>query len=120
MEKEKRSHKGDIVLVSVILLLAVIFWLVFTFLIKKEGLKVLVKVDGEVKYEYLLTDDIETTVEGYKGGSNKLIIKDKIAYLIEADCPDKLCVKSGSISKVAETIVCLPHRVVVEISGDTK
>jgi hypothetical protein len=34
-----------------------------------------------------------------------------------ADCPDKLCVKQRSIAKEGETIVCLPHRVVVKISG---
>jgi hypothetical protein len=35
----------------------------------------------------------------------------------DADCPDKLCEKTGKISKNGETIVCLPHRVVVEIQG---
>ena len=37
--------------------------------------------------------------------------------MTDADCPDKLCVKTGRISKTGETIVCLPHRVVVEIIG---
>ncbi|MFR4337598.1 MAG: NusG domain II-containing protein [Lachnospira pectinoschiza] len=37
--------------------------------------------------------------------------------MTDADCPDKLCVKTGMISKTGETIVCLPHRVVVEIIG---
>ena len=35
----------------------------------------------------------------------------------DADCPDKLCEKTGKISKNGETIVRLPHRVVVEIQG---
>ena len=35
--------------------------------------------------------------------------------MIEADCPDRLCVKQKAICKNGETIVCLPHKVVVEI-----
>ena len=38
--------------------------------------------------------------------------------MTEADCPDKICVNTGKISKIGETIVCLPHRVVVEIQGE--
>lgn len=33
----------------------------------------------------------------------------------EADCPDKLCVKKGGVYRVSESIICLPHEVVVEI-----
>ena len=35
--------------------------------------------------------------------------------MIEADCPDKLCVHQKAIERTNETIVCLPHKVVVEI-----
>ena len=38
----------------------------------------------------------------------------------EADCPDKYCVKQGKIKNVGETIVCLPHKVVVEIEKTSK
>lgn len=37
--------------------------------------------------------------------------------MIEADCPDHYCVDHAAIDKVNETIVCLPHRVVLEITG---
>ena len=36
----------------------------------------------------------------------------------DADCPDRLCVKQGRIKKVGESIVCLPHKVVIEIVGE--
>ena len=57
------------------------------------------------------------TVEGYQGGSNTVVIENGTVYMKDADCPDKLCEKTGKISKNGETIVCLPHRVVVEIQG---
>ena len=31
------------------------------------------------------------------------------------NCPDKICVNHAAISKKGETIVCLPHKVVVEV-----
>ena len=36
----------------------------------------------------------------------------------EANCPDKLCIHQGKISKNGETIVCLPHGLIVEIKSD--
>ena len=49
--------------------------------------------------------------------TNHLIIKDGQADMIEADCPDQICVEHISISKNKETIVCLPNKVIVEIVG---
>ena len=37
------------------------------------------------------------------------------ASMIKADCPDKICVNHAAISKKGETIVCLPHKVVIEV-----
>lgn len=37
---------------------------------------------------------------------------------VEANCPDKLCVKSDWISKPGQIVVCLPHRLVIEIEGN--
>ena len=37
--------------------------------------------------------------------------------MIDADCPDQLCVKQKKISLKNETIVCLPNKVVIEIEG---
>lgn len=50
-------------------------------------------------------------------GENTVIIKNGGAYIIEANCPDKLCVKSGFIDEVGEVVVCLPHELVIEIKG---
>lgn len=57
-----------------------------------------------------LTKNFETDL-----GYNTLIIKDKTARIEAADCRDQICVKNFPISKAGETIVCLPHKLVVEI-----
>ena len=35
-----------------------------------------------------------------------------------ADCKDQICVRHKSVSSKGESIICLPHRLVVEIVGD--
>lgn len=49
---------------------------------------------------YRLDEEIDTWIDGYQGGQNHLVIQDGCARIEEADCPDKLCVKQGTVSKV--------------------
>lgn len=50
-------------------------------------------------------------------GYNLIEIGDEKVRVIEADCPDLIDVKQGYISNIGETIVCLPHKLVIEIKG---
>ncbi len=112
----KRKVKNDIVLAVVIVLLATAGLLLFN-LMKTDGDYVSVKIDGVEKYSYPLTENIDTVI--YSGENNefqnRLIISDGAVYVSEANCPDKICVGHRKISKVNESIVCLPHKVVVEV-----
>ena len=80
---------------------------------------VVIKEDGNLLKQLALKNDTEFDVSGYQGGTNHIVIQDNAVYMPDADCPDKLCVHTGTIHKTGETIVCLPHRVVVEITGTT-
>ena len=92
------------------------FYLVAVLLIITAGL--LAWIQFGVK-KLALKNDTEFDVSGYQGGTNHIVIQDNAVYMSDADCPDKLCVHTGTIHKTGETIVCLPHRVVVEITGTT-
>ena len=37
--------------------------------------------------------------------------------MLEADCPDQVCVRQGWVQDRTVPIVCLPHRLVIEIVG---
>lgn len=52
-------------------------------------------------------------------GYNLIEIGDKQVRVIEADCPDQIDVKQGYISRIGETIVCLPNKLVIEIKGES-
>lgn len=51
-------------------------------------------------------------------GHNTVLIKHGAICMMEADCPDKLCVNQGEISDSAYPIVCLPNEVIIKIDGD--
>ena len=51
------------------------------------------------------------------GAYNIINIKDGVAKMKDANCPDKLCMHQGHISKNGESIVCLPHGLIVEIKS---
>ena len=50
-------------------------------------------------------------------GNNKISINNN-SIAISKVGSDSLCIKQGFISKVGETIICLPHKVVIEIKGE--
>lgn len=44
--------------------------------------------------------------------------KGRIRFL-ESDCPNKICVKTGWLTRPGDKAVCLPSRVVINIVGDS-
>ena len=77
----------------------------------------LIKVDGVIIHELDLTEEKTFTIET-GGGKNILEIKNGAIRVLEADCPDKICVKRGAIKNSNETIACVPHKLLIEIEGD--
>ncbi len=105
--------KGDIFLSIGIIILAVAL-LVSFFAVKTEGKRVVITVDGEAYGEYSLLQNQEIEVES-ELGRNTVIIKDGSVSVAAADCPDKYCVRHVAVNETGETVVCLPHRMVVEV-----
>ena len=50
-------------------------------------------------------------------GSNTVLVEPGRIRISEADCPDQICVRQGWIGDGTVPIVCLPHRLIVEIVG---
>ena len=92
--------------------------------IRKQGLSnqdkyISIQVNGEEIKKIIFDDSIigKTLPLDTKYGYNLIEIGDNEIRVIEADCPDKYDVKQGSISRIGETIICLPNRLVIEIKG---
>lgn len=79
-----------------------------------------ISIDGKIeKTIYLTNHEGEETIDFISDkGHNTIIIKDDKIGIIEADCSDKVCMHPEYISKPGETLVCLPHKFMVEIKGE--
>ena len=109
------QRRNDIILIAALAAAgALIAFAVF--LMSGRGAQVRVSVDGEIVKTMPLSEDAECEIAGV-GGFNRLVIEGGEAYLSEADCPDHLCVKMGEICKSGQSIICLPHKVVVTVVG---
>jgi len=51
-------------------------------------------------------------------GKNVIEISNGKVRISDADCRDQICIKDGSINKPGDILVCLPHKVVVQIKGE--
>lgn len=109
----KTISKADIILL-VIIIAACLGFIVILKHNSNPGLSVRIMVDGELINSFNINDDVKSKVIT-NTGENIVIIKNGEVYVSEADCPDKICVNHKPISDVGETIICLPHKLVIEI-----
>ena len=117
MEERKLFSRNDLLLILLLALLAGMAML-YLHIKQKDGAIVQVELEGEIYDSYDLNRDQTISIEGEDFVST-LVIKDGQAEMTQADCPDQICVDHRPISHDGETIVCLPHKLVVEIiAGD--
>lgn len=116
MSKERipKKIRNDAILFAVIILLATAGLMIFNGT-KQRGNTVAVIIDGKETARYSLNTDTEKVIET-EYGKNTVVIKDGCVSVENADCPDLICENHRAISRDGETIVCLPHKLVLEIS----
>lgn len=114
VQEKRRPGRAEILFIVGLLLISVALVLILT-LTRREGATAEVQIDGESVARYSLQKDGEYALNG---GTNILVIEGGEAYLTYANCPDLVCVKTGRIRYVGESIVCLPNRVSVVIRGE--
>ncbi|MDF2511811.1 MAG: hypothetical protein K0S04_1677 [Herbinix sp.] len=106
--------KNDLILVGIILLLCIGF---FTYrkMTEAPGSKVEITVNGELYDTLMLQEDTVYTVKIDHDAYNTFQITNGVVDMIDASCPDKLCVNQSGIHHNHETIVCLPNKVILEV-----
>lgn len=109
--------KRDLLLICIMLGIAAIWSGIRYFTGSKDPGYVTVKVDGVLEGTYSLEE--EQVIE-INHGTNVLEIRDGKARMVEADCPDQLCVHQKAVVSGGESIICLPNKVVAEVVSQTK
>lgn len=113
---DKNIRPADIILFVAIIMLAlgVLAWGKNR---STSGHAVSIQVEGSEITELPLDEDTEYTVSN-QYGTNKITVSSGQVSVDYADCPDRICVDHSSISKKGDVIICLPHKLVVEINDE--
>ena len=111
----KKSLKNDILLIMALLVFAGGAWSVLR-LTRRQGGEAVVTVDGAIAATLPLGEDGRFPIAA-GDGSNLIEIADGRVRVAEADCPGQHCVRSGWAGYEGQTIVCLPHKLVVTVRG---
>lgn len=72
--------------------------------------------DGNTFKMPLSQDDVLTVASS--AGTNVIEVQAGKVRVSEADCPNQDCVEQGWISNAGQQIVCLPHKLVVNITDE--
>ena len=116
MKQRLAFQKGDLLAIALVILLAIATTAVFTLSGNNHGsLIVQIRQDGHLMKELSLETDAVFQIEG-EYTCIVTVSGEKVA-ITESDCPGRDCVHSGWISKAGRSIVCLPNRLEVRISG---
>lgn len=108
--------RNDIILIVVVIIVGLSV-MAFLNLNKTEGSKVLLIVNDKTVKSFSLSKNISYSYKNKDGILNTFRIKNGYVDMLDATCPDKLCVRHKKIHYNHETIVCLPHKLVLEIVG---
>ncbi|MCX7711927.1 MAG: NusG domain II-containing protein [Clostridia bacterium] len=115
--------KGDLFLIAAIVGIVALSYVGMQLVGLAKGdvhrIAVIKKEDKEIK-----RIDLDTVEAPYKitlsGAYNEVILVEKGRIRFdEADCPDKVCVKTGWLSKRGDAAVCIPDRTMIKIEGNS-
>jgi hypothetical protein len=124
--KERRSRRiraGDVALVVLILVAAAASMvLVARATAGEKGSLAIVEVNGNEVRRITLGSDQPAktiTVKGWNGPSTFEVEAGRVR-MVRSSCRDKICIGVGWIDTAGRSIVCLPNRVVIRITGSRK
>ncbi len=111
IEMEFTMRKKECIIFSVILAAALIAWACMH--IGRSSVdygSIRITIAGEEYGTYSLSTDRKIKI----GSTNTVRIKNHTAYMIEADCPDHVCISMAPIDERGGYIACLPNQVLIE------
>ncbi len=118
----KIFKKLDIVIIVFLLIISFTPYLMSAKALSKQYSSVYanIKVSGKLYKTINLSSikDEQSIVLNTDKGNNTILINNSGIKMIHADCKDELCIKQGTIKKVTESLVCLPHELIIEIKGE--
>ena len=113
MDRKHTTLLRDILLIVALLLIGIVLLFVLRGR-SSEGSYVVIMYQNEEKARFSLTSN---GVYDINDGKNRIEILDGKVRMIDADCPDELCIRQGWIGYDGQSIICLPNKITVMVSG---
>ncbi len=110
--------KRDIVLIALLLGAALGLYFGAQLLGADKVSSVVVTIDGEEVLRKPLAVNNSYEIRQEDGSVNVITVENGAVFMKEANCRDGLCMQQGRMRSAAKTIVCLPHKLVVTLSGE--
>lgn len=110
--------KKDMIIIALALICALALYLVSQVSLGAEASSVVVTVDGVETLRRPLAMENRYEIAQEDGSLNVIRVEDGAVFMEEANCRDGLCIRQGKMKNAAKMIVCLPHKVVVQLVGD--
>ncbi|HKM18397.1 MAG: NusG domain II-containing protein [Firmicutes bacterium] len=110
-----KIRKGDLLIFVVLMLIGGIVLISNLLQEGQAGITAVLEIDGVIVERFNLEADLENYRAETDLGYNILEFAEGAVRVVEADCPDKICMHFGWIKHVGQTVVCLPHRLVIRI-----
>ena len=109
--------KNDLVLIGALLLLCGIGAVFFFTRADSDMRHAVITQDNVQLYDIPLTGHTgtEEIVITDAHGTTTICIEGETIAVVDADCPDLVCVKTGKAEKKGDVIACLPHKLLVEV-----
>ena len=118
MIKGNMKYKKDVLLIALALLAALALYLVSQLSAGGAVNTVVAAYDGKEVLRRPLAMNGTYEIKGAEGAVNIICVENGEVYMKEANCRDGLCIRQGRMKNAAKTIVCLPHKLVVQLTGD--
>lgn len=114
----KYFKKSDVIFLSILGAVLIVFT-VFLYSNSAKDVDVLEIIVGSETYAtYPLNKDIVIEIDEF--GHNVAEIKDGVVRMIDADCPDGLCLAQSPLESGFGIIACLPNGVLLTVDTNIK
>ena len=124
MKYIKMIKRGDVIVVLLLMLGSFLPLGIFSYVqatADHSNMQVVVQANGEIVHVFDLVDDGKTETfhfEDDHGHSNTIVRTGMTVSMTEATCTDQVCVRMSDVALVGDTILCLPHKLLVEVRSD--
>lgn len=127
-DESSRKRRNDIVLIVVVIAVALAAWFGMRGGFAVGGASGSTSANATGPYAVVqntegerdvlpLSQDARLDVVSSKG-ENVIVVSGGTVCVEEADCKNQICVQTGKVKTVGDSIVCLPHQLVVQVVND--